>query len=64
MLNLNRYIKYALTRFRFGVSGIKIHRSRFKLYDADELKCPLRLSAVDNEVHFVRCCTAFEYLSI
>ena len=41
MLNLNRYIRYALTRFRFGVSDIKVHRSRFKLYNADELKCPL-----------------------
>ena len=32
MLNLNRYIRYALTRFRFGVSDIKVHRRRFKLY--------------------------------
>ena len=30
MLNLNRYIRYTLTRFRFGVSDIKVHRSRFK----------------------------------
>ena len=41
MLNLNRYIRYTLTRFRFGVSDIKVHRSRFKLYNDDELKCPL-----------------------
>ena len=27
MLNLNRYIRYALTGFRFGVSDIKVHRS-------------------------------------
>ena len=38
MLNLNRYIRYTLTRFRFGVSDIKVHRSRFKLYNVDELK--------------------------
>ena len=60
MLNLNRYIRYALTRFRFGVSDIKMHRLRFKLYNVDELKCPLCLSAVDNDVHFVLCCPAFE----
>ena len=62
MLNLNRYIRYTLTRFRFGVSDIKVHRSRFKLYNVDELKCPLCLSAVENEVHFVLCCPAFEDL--
>ena len=62
MLNLNSYIKYALTRVRFGVSDIKVHRSRFKLYNVDELKCPLCLSAVDNEVHFVLCCPASEDL--
>ena len=62
MLNLNRYIRYTLTRFRFGVSDIKVHRSRFKLYNVDELKCPLCLTAVENEVHFVLCCPAFEDL--
>ena len=59
LLNLNRYIRYTLTRFRFGVSDIKVHRSRFKLYNVDELNCPLCLSAVDNEVRFVLCCLAF-----
>ena len=58
MLNVNRYITYELTRFRFGVSDIKEHRSRFKVYNVDELKCPLCLSAADNEVHFVLCCPA------
>ena len=56
MLNLNRYIRYTLTRFRFGVSDIKVH------YNVDELKCPLYLSAVNNEDHFVLCCPAFEDL--
>ena len=31
MLNLNRYIRDALTRFTFGVSDIKVQRSRFEL---------------------------------
>ena len=62
MLNLNRYIRYALTRFRVELSDIKVIRSRFKLHNADELKCPLCLSAVDNEVHFVLCCPAFDDL--
>ena len=62
MLNLNRHIRYTLTRFRFGVSDIKVHRSRFKVYNVNDLKCPLRLSAVDNEVHFVTCCPAFDDL--
>ena len=62
MLNLNRYIRYASTRFRFGVSDIKVHRSGFKLLNVDELICPLCLSDVDNEVHFVLCCPAFDDL--
>ena len=33
---------------------------RFKVYNVDELKCPLCLSAVDNEAHFVLCCPAFD----
>ena len=56
MLNLNRYIRYTLTRFRFGMSDIKVH------YNVEELKCLLYLSAVDNEDHFVLCCPAFEDL--
>ena len=62
MLKLNRRIKYTMTRFRFGVSDIKVHKSRFKVYNVDDLKCPLCLSAVDNEVHFVLCCPAFDDL--
>ena len=44
------------------MSDIKVHRSRFKLHNADELKCPLCLLAVDNEVYFVLCCPAFDDL--
>ena len=62
LLNLNRRIRYTMTRFRFGVSDIKVDKSRFKFYDVDDLKCPLCLSAVDNEVHFVLCCPAFDDL--
>ena len=60
MLNLNRYIRYTLTRFRFGVSDIKVDRSRFKLDNVDEVKCPLCLSTVENEVYFVLCCPVYE----
>ena len=62
MLHLNRHVRYILTRFRFGVSDIKVHRSRFKIYNVDDLKCPLCLSAEDYEVHFVLCCPAFDDL--
>ena len=41
MLNLNRHIRYILARFRFGVSDIKVPRSRFKVYNVDDLKCSL-----------------------
>ena len=51
-----------MTRLRFGVSDKKVHRSRFKVYNVDDLKCPLCMSAVDNEVHFVLCCPEFDGL--
>ena len=56
ILNLNRCIRDALARFIFGVSDIKVHRSRFEFYNVHELKCTLCLSAVDTEIHFVLCC--------
>ena len=49
-----------MTRFRFGVSDIKVHRSRFKVYNVADCKCPYCLSAVENEAHFVLCCPAFD----
>ena len=52
---LNRYIRYALTRFRFGVSDIKMYRLRFKIYNVDDLKCPLCLSAVAVEFLLQSC---------
>ena len=58
-LNLIICIRYTLTRFIFGVLNIILHRSRFKVYNVDDLKCPLCLSAVDN---FVLCCPAFDDL--
>ena len=51
-----------MTRFRFGVSDIKVHRSRFKVYNVTDFKCPLCFTAVKNEVHFVLCCPAFDDL--
>jgi hypothetical protein len=61
-LELNRYIRYALTRLRFGVSDITVHRSRYSVHKDEELKCPLCQSPVENEVHFVLCCPAFDDL--
>ena len=52
-LDLNIYIKYALTRLRFGVSDITVHRSRYRVHNDEEIKCPLCQSPVDNEVRFV-----------
>ena len=51
--NVKFIIRYTLTRFIFWVLDIKVHRARFKVYNVEELKCPLCLSDVDNEVHFV-----------
>ena len=56
------------------MSDIKVHRSRFILYNVDELNCSLCLLAVSvsqvhfllavsvSQVHFRLCCFAFDYL--
>ena len=41
MLNLNRHIRYTVTRFRFGVSDIKVHRSRYLKFIMWMTKCRL-----------------------
>ena len=46
-----------------GCQILKVHRSRFKLYNVDELKCPLCLLFVSvSQVHFLLCCPSFSDL--
>ena len=62
LMELNRHVRNALTKFRLGISDIAVHASRYKSCCADDMKCPVCKSPVETEVHFALCCTAFEDL--
>ena len=62
LMNVDRFIRYSLTRFRFGVSRLTVHSLRYRRIDERELQCPMCKSDVESEVHFVFCCPAYEDL--
>ena len=56
-IDVKRYVKCSLTRFRFGISDIFVHCVRYKSnVTARELMCPCCSISIENEVHFVSCC--------
>ena len=58
MLNLNRFVKCVLTRFRLGMSYIFAHGMRYKTGIGRVMMCPFCKVSVENELHFVLCCPA------
>ena len=55
-LEVNRYVKNALIKFRCRVSNIAVHANRFKHRTDEELICRLCGLDREDEVHFVLCC--------
>ena len=55
-LEVNRYVKNALIKFRCRVSNLNVHVNRFKHSTEEELKCRLCRLDREDEVHFVFCC--------
>ena len=53
---MNRYVKSALTKFRFGVSDIACHRYRYAENGKNNIICRLCRSALEDEIHFMFCC--------
>ena len=62
LLNLDRHIRCALSRFRFGVSDIAVHSTRFKKSNTEDTECPLCNLTIETEIHFVLCCPALNDL--
>ena len=63
LLDINRYVKCSLTRYRFGISDICVHCMRYKSnVTAMELMCPFCSISTENEVHFVLCCPGLDDL--
>ena len=55
---INKYVKNALVKFRFGISSIAVHSLRYKLHSYSDTICLLCRASVENEVHFTLCCSA------
>ena len=63
LLDINRYVKCSLTRFRFGIFNIFVHGMRYKSnVTTRELMCPFCSISIENEVHFVLCCPGLDDL--
>ena len=60
--NIDRHVKWIMTKFRFGISDLFIHKFRYRNNNTNIPKCPLCKNAEDNEIHFVLCCPALQEL--
>ena len=60
-LDVNRYIRTALVRFRFGMSVIALHSSRFA-NNTKNVACPMCKNVEESEVHFILCCPSYTSL--
>ena len=60
-LDLDRHIKFIMTKFRFGISELYAHKFRYQLGNVNSL-CPMCCNMKDNEIHFVLCCPVLQEL--
>ena len=61
-VDINKYVKNALVKFRFGISSIAVHSLRYKLHSYSDTICLPCRAFVENEVHFTLCCSALNDL--
>ena len=57
-MNIDRHLKFIMTRFRLGISDISVHQYRYKRCVPKDLICPLCKQMKEDEIHFVLCCPA------
>lgn len=55
-LNINRQLKFIMSKFRFGVSEIKTHAYRYKSFLQYDKLCPVCHKCEEDEMHFILCC--------
>ena len=61
-LDIDRHLKFIMTKFRFGVSDIAVHHFRYKQHTPRDLTCPVCKNCEENELHFMFCCPFYEDL--
>ena len=54
-VNIAKYIRNSLIKFRFGISPIAVHSLQYKTHTNIDTICPLCSAAVENEVRFTLC---------
>ena len=55
-INMDRYLRSAFVKFRFGVSVINVHTCRYKKVTNAELLCPLCKKSIEDEIHLLLTC--------
>lgn len=61
LINMNRFIRGTLTKLRFGVSDLTVHKERYRP-NVGNMICPLCKIEKEDEIHFVLCCPSLEDL--
>ena len=62
LIDMPKYFKFLMTKFRFGVTDLNVHRSRNRYYTNVNLNCQLCHNGIENEIHFVLCCPFYNEL--
>ena len=55
-INIDRHLKFLMTRFRLSVSDITVHNYRYKIHIDNHLICPLCRIPQEAKLDFVLCC--------
>ena len=62
VLDLNKHVVNALTRFRMGLLITDPHKNRYKCLSPPKLTCPLCKTSVETDIHFLLVCSTYEDL--
>ena len=54
-MNIDRHLKFIMTRFRLGISDIAVHHCQYKRHTDKDLICPLCRVAHETELYSVLC---------
>ena len=55
-MNIDKPLKFIMTRFRLGISDIVVHYYSYKRHTDKDLICPLCRVVQETELHFVLSC--------
>ena len=57
-------MRHTVTKFRLGISNIKVHKYRYSNVTDRDLMCPFCKESEENEVHFKLTCPAYYNLRL